>query len=73
MLEPTRPIDLAERPNRPAAASRCSVAGCPCKDVRIVLRRRAAFFAELATRRGETADRIIAPEPGWRLPPHPTV
>jgi hypothetical protein len=47
---------------------RCSVDGCPCKDVRIVLRRRAAFYADLAVRRGETADRIVMPDPAWILP-----
>ena len=30
--------------------------------------RRAAFFAALARRTGETADRTIAPDPSWRLP-----
>ncbi len=46
----------------------CLVAGCTCKDARIVSHRRAAFFAELARRAGETADRMIAPEPDWTLP-----
>ena len=46
----------------------CLVAGCPCKDARIVSTRRARFFAALASRAGETADRVIAPEPGWALP-----
>ena len=46
----------------------CLVAGCPCKDARIVSTRRARFFAALAIRAGETADRVIAPEPEWRLP-----
>ncbi len=45
----------------------CLVAGCPCKDARIVSQRRAAFFAAMARRAGETADRIVAPEPGWSL------
>jgi hypothetical protein len=45
----------------------CLVAGCPCKDVRIVSRRRAAFFAAWAARNGETADRFIAPDPTWRF------
>jgi hypothetical protein len=45
----------------------CLVPGCPCKDARIVSHRRAAFFAALARKTGETADRSIAPDPGWRL------
>jgi hypothetical protein len=46
----------------------CLVAGCPCRDARIVSRRQAAFFAAIARRTGETADRVIAPEPGWTIP-----
>jgi hypothetical protein len=46
----------------------CLVAGCPCKDPRIVSHRRAAFFAAVARRAGETANRMITPEPGWTLP-----
>lgn len=46
----------------------CLVAGCPCKDARIVSHRRAAFFAAVARRAGETANRMITPEPGWTLP-----
>jgi hypothetical protein len=45
----------------------CLVAGCPCKDTRIVSHRRAAFFAAWATRHGETADRMVAPDPTWRF------
>jgi hypothetical protein len=48
--------------------SSCLVAGCPCKDARIVSHRRAAFFAAIARRTGETASRVIAPDAGWRLP-----
>jgi hypothetical protein len=55
---------LAMAPARPA----CLVAGCPCKDARIVSHRRAAFFAALARRRGQTAERIVRPEAAWRLP-----
>jgi hypothetical protein len=33
-----------------------------------VSHRKAAFFAAIARRTGETADRTIAPEPGWTLP-----
>lgn len=46
----------------------CLVAGCPCKDARIVSHRRAAFFAAIARRAGQTANRIVAPDPGWTLP-----
>jgi hypothetical protein len=46
----------------------CLVAGCPCKDPRILSTRRAAFFAVWAERNGETADRIIAVETSWRIP-----
>jgi hypothetical protein len=46
----------------------CLVEGCPCKDSRIVSQRRAAFFAAWARTRGETADRFITPEAGWRIP-----
>lgn len=46
----------------------CLVPGCPCKDARIVSHRRAAFFASVARRLGETADRFVAPDPDWRLP-----
>jgi hypothetical protein len=51
----------ADRWVRPA----CLVTGCPCKDVRIVSRRRAAFFAAWAEEHQETADRQIAPDPEW--------
>lgn len=46
----------------------CLVAGCACKDARIVSFRRAAFFAAVARQTGQTADRVIAAEFGWRLP-----
>lgn len=52
---------------QPFSAGRCLAPGCSCKDARIVSRRKAAFFAATARRRNETADRVIAPEPGWRL------
>jgi hypothetical protein len=45
----------------------CLVAGCPCKDPRIVSHRRAAFFAAWAKEHGETANRIIDPDPTWRF------
>jgi hypothetical protein len=50
------------------ARQTCLVTGCPCRDARIVSRRRAAFFAALARQHGETANRSIAPEPDWHLP-----
>lgn len=64
-------IEQVETSTNQSPRSRCFVAGCPCRDVRIVLRRKAAFFADLAVRRGETADRIIRPESGWSLPSLP--
>ena len=52
----------------PARSGACLVAGCTCKDARIVSHRRAAFLAAVARRTGETADRIVAGEAGWRIP-----
>ena len=52
--------------DRPAHRA-CLVAGCTCKDARIVSHRRAAFFAALARDHGETANRIVEPDPTWRL------
>ena len=49
--------------------SGCLAEGCPCRDARIVSHRRAGFFAHLAAANGETALRVIAPEPGWAIPP----
>jgi hypothetical protein len=46
----------------------CLVDGCPCKDARIISRRRAAYVASLARANGQTADRIVPVEAGWRLP-----
>jgi hypothetical protein len=57
---------IADHRVRPGS---CLVSGCPCKDARIVSARRAAFFAAVARRSGETADRRIVPEPGWTIPP----
>ena len=45
----------------------CLVEGCSCGDARIVSRRRAAFFAARARATGQTADRVIAVEAGWRI------
>jgi molybdopterin biosynthesis enzyme len=52
----------------PSTAGACLVAGCPCKDARIVSHRRAAFFAAVARQAGQTADRVIVAEPSWRIP-----
>jgi len=50
-----------------ARQAACLVAGCPCKDPRIVSHRRAAFFAARARECGETADRAVEPDPSWSL------
>jgi hypothetical protein len=63
-LRTGEPLPIA--PSVPVGA--CLVAGCTCKDARIVSIRRAAFFAAVARRSGETADRHVAPEPGWTIP-----
>ena len=52
----------------PTRSRACLVAGCSCKDARIVSHRRAAFYAAVARRNGETADRVIAPDADWQLP-----
>jgi hypothetical protein len=46
----------------------CLAPDCPCRDPRIVSRRRAGFFAYLARERGQSASRMIRPQPDWRLP-----
>ena len=58
--------EIAET-NTPARGA-CLTEGCPCKDARIVSHRRAAFYATVARSSGETADRVVLAEPGWRLP-----
>jgi len=63
-LRTGEPLPIA--PTVPAGA--CLVAGCTCKDARIISFRRAAFIAAMARRTGETADREIAPDPDWRIP-----
>ena len=55
------PDDVPAPPQRSA----CLVKGCPCKDARIVSHRRAAFFAAIARRTGETADRVVPADPSW--------
>lgn len=52
----------------PSRRSGCLAPGCPCQDARIVSHRRARFFHHLAVVHGETADRVIAPDPEWQLP-----
>lgn len=59
-------VELQTAATRPARRT-CLVEGCPCKDARIVSHRRAAFFAEWAKDHGETADRVIGPDPSWNL------
>ena len=61
-------LDRHPATDRPARRA-CLVAGCPCKDARIVSHRRAAFFASWAANHGETADRVVAPDPTWRIDP----
>jgi hypothetical protein len=60
----TRPRSGAG-PSRPSG---CLAPGCPCQDARIVSHRRARFFSHLAVVNGETADRIISPDPEWQIP-----
>jgi hypothetical protein len=63
-LRTGEPFPIA--PSVPAGA--CLVAGCTCKDARIISHRRASFYAAVARDNGETADRVIAPDPEWRIP-----
>ena len=51
------------------ARSGCLAEGCPCRDARIVSHRRAKFFAHLAVVNGETAQRVVAAEADWAIPP----
>jgi hypothetical protein len=62
--EPTEIVEVTGTRVRGA----CHIGGCTCKDVRIVSYRRAALFAFLAERSGETADRVVPVEAGWRIP-----
>jgi hypothetical protein len=59
---------LLGEPRRLKTDGACLVAGCPCKDPRIVSHRRAAFFAAVAREHGETASRIVAADPEWQIP-----
>lgn len=63
-LRTGEPVLIAE----PIRSGACLVAGCTCKDARFVSHRKAAFHAAVARRTGETADRIVAVEAGWRIP-----
>ena len=67
--------DINEITSSPSRSA-CLVAGCSCKDARIVSTRRASYFASVAQARGETADRMIEAEENWVLPvwsePDPT-
>lgn len=60
--------DTRPRSGGPSRASRCLAPGCPCQDARIVSHRRAGFFHHLAVVSGETADRVVQPDPDWQLP-----
>jgi len=55
----------------PSRTRSCLSPGCSCTDSRIVSPRRAAFHAAVARANGQTANRRIDPEPGWRLPATP--
>jgi hypothetical protein len=57
-----------EHIQEPSTRQPCLNAGCSCKDARIVSRRKAAYFAARAQATGQTADRVIAPQRGWRIP-----
>ena len=59
--------DLNEFTSSPSRSA-CLVAGCSCKDARILSTRRALYFASVAKARGETADRMIQADPTWVLP-----
>ena len=65
-------MDVSDtRPRSGAGSSRpsgCLAPGCPCQDARIVSHRRARFFTHLAIVNGETADRVVPPDPDWQLP-----
>ena len=61
--QPVERLRTVGRSARPA----CLVSGCPCRDARIVSKRRSAFFAAWAKDHGETADRVITVDPTWSL------
>ena len=47
----------------PLVRPACLVPGCSCKDPRIISSRRVAFFTVWAKDHGETADRVVEPDP----------
>ena len=51
----------------PVVRPACLVTGCSCKDPRIISSRRVAFFTAWAKDHGETADRVVEPDPDWPL------
>lgn len=59
---------IASHGSKGEARSGCLVEGCPCQDARIVSHRRGRFFAHLAVVNGETAQRVVDPDPGWSIP-----
>lgn len=65
-------MDISETRSRsgvdPSGPRGCLAPGCPCQDARIVSHRRARFFHHLAVVHGETADRVIVPDPEWQIP-----
>jgi len=65
-------MDVSDTKPRSGAGSQrpsgCLAPGCPCQDARIVSHRRARFFSHLAFVSGETANRVIPPEPDWTIP-----
>ena len=65
MPAPEQPTSVDTTNHRAPGA--CLTAGCPCKDARILSYRRAAFFVFIAQGRGETAARVLAAEPEWRI------
>lgn len=68
---PMEAINVAQEPegqhDRPVRRG-CTATGCTCKDLRIVSQRRAKFYAYQADGRGQTAQRVLAADPNWRLP-----
>ena len=66
-MDDIRMVSVLDRAgHRPRSA--CLVAGCTCKDARIVSFRRAAFFAAVARHNSQTSDRLVSVDPDWRLP-----
>jgi hypothetical protein len=67
-IEASDPAHLTEGTLEVSPRRGCLAEGCGCTDPRIVSPRRARFHAYLARARGQTADRVIAPDPEWHLP-----